>query len=282
MKKKLTIESFRFANRSAKFLGYRKVCTLTSLMAEIQIRTAKRRVEAVKKNFRMIKGDEIGWQETFRYFWSSVADTLLLPHVDRTWVEGKIDRIENLHYAEPFKGKGLIVVTGHIGNPEMLANIAGVLGFPGVAVAEVPSGEWFREFLKIRERFGLRIIPVKGAYPRLVEALREGHFVYLVSDRNVSREKGHLIKLGKGYRRVPTGFARLSLETKTPVIFAYGVPLGRCEEGKYYGEVSPPYLPDSLDSAMEWFSDRLYETLKRWTDRWFVFWDEWESPTELP
>ena len=275
VKKKLTIEAFRVANYLAGRLGYGKVCALTGAVGEIQRRFSRRRREVVRKNFRMIRGDDTGWEATFRYFWATVADTLMIPHVSREWVEGKILRIDGIEYAEEFRGKALIVVTGHLGNPEFLANIAGVLGFEGVAVAEVPSGEWFREFLKIRERFGLKIVPVRGAYPKLVEAIRARKFVYLVSDRNVSREKGHIIKLGCGYRNVPTGFARLSLETGTPVVFAYGVPVGTCEGGKYYAEVSPPYLPRSVEDALNWFAGHLYRAVYRWTDRWFVFWDEW-------
>ncbi|NPA80394.1 MAG: lysophospholipid acyltransferase family protein [Thermotogae bacterium] len=282
LKKKITIEAFRAANRLSKNLGYDRLCRLMNVMAELQIRFARRRVEAVKKNFRMLRGDETGWQETFRYFWSSVADTLILPHVSGDWVRAKLERMDGLHHAEPFRGKGLIVVSAHLGNPEFLANVAGILGFKGVAAAEVPSGEWFREFLRIRERFGLKIVPVKGSYPKLLEALRRGETVYLVSDRKVSsKEGGYVIRVGRGYRRVPTGFARLSLETGAPVVFAYGVPLERC--GKYYGEVSPPFHPKDLDDAMEWFSRHLTEKLSRWTDRWFVFWDEWlEDRSLLP
>jgi KDO2-lipid IV(A) lauroyltransferase len=275
VKKKLTIYAFRTANRLSGVLGYRKMCALTSLVGEVQLRTSRRRREVVRKNFLLIRGNDRGWEETFRYFWATVADTLMIPHVGREWVEGKVLRIDGIEYAEAFRGKPLIVVTGHLGNPEFLANVAGVLGFEGVAVAEVPSGEWFREFLRIREKFGLKIVPVKGAYPKLIEAIRERKFVYLVSDRKVSRERGWVIKLGCGYRRVPTGFARLSLETGTPVVFAYGVPVGRCEDGKYYAEVSPPYLPKSIEDAMEWYSYHLYRAVSRWTDRWFVFWDEW-------
>ncbi len=273
LKKKLTIEAFRLANYLSGKLGYDKVCALTSLAGELQLKLSRRRKGVVKKNFRLIRGDETGWEMTFRYFWSTVADTLMIPHVDREWVERKVLRIDGLEYAEAFRGKPLIVVSAHLGNPEFLANVAGVLGFHGVAVAEVPSGEWFREFLRIRERFGLKIVPVKGAYPRLVEAIRERKFVYLVSDRNVSREKGWVIRLGCGYRRIPTGFARLSLETGTPVIFAYGVPVETC--GKYYVNVSPPYLPESMEDAIRWYTGHLYRALYRWTDRWFVFWDEW-------
>ncbi|GEM_PF-648222 len=280
LKKKATIEAFRAANHLAGWLGYGRVCALTTAIGEIQMRLSRRRREVVRKNFRMIRGDDTGWEETFRYFWATVADTLMIPHVGREWVERKILKIDGLEYAEMFRGKALIVVTGHLGNPEFLANVAGVLGFRGVAVAEVPSGEWFREFLKIREKFGLKIIPVRGAYPKLVEAIRERRFVYLVSDRNVSREKGRVIRLGCGYRRIPTGFARLSLETGTPIVFAYGVPVGTCEGGKYYAEVSPPYLPKSLDDALKWYEGHLYRALYRWTDRWFVFWDEWLNGPE--
>jgi lauroyl/myristoyl acyltransferase len=170
------------------------------------------------------------------------------------------------------KCRPLIVTTAHIGMPEMLANFASLLGFPGVAVAEVPSNEWYREFLKRREKFGMKIIPMGSSYQILLSAIKEGQFVYLVSDRDI-KKKGIILDFGRGKKYFPTGFAYLSVETKTPLAFGCGVPTG--PKGKYRGYILGPHYPRDINDALEWFAQNLYEFVYKYTDMWFVFQDEW-------
>ncbi len=274
LRKRLIVYSLRVSNLVAGYTGYGFVCSALKGFSRVHPYLDAGRRKAVKKNFLMLRGSLEGWERTFHYYWSTVADSLMIPHVDENWLKAKLLRVEGLEELERFRGKPLIVISAHLGNPDVLANFAGVLGFKGVAVAEVPSGEWFREFLKIRERFGVKIIPAKKSYQRLVDYLRRGEgFVYLVSDRLVTKERGAVVRMGKGYRRIPTGFARLSLETGVPILFGYGVPVEPC--GKYVGFISPPVKPRSLEEGIEWFAGLLETAVKEWTDRWFVFQDEW-------
>lgn len=252
------------------------MCDIMKFVGFLQPKINSKRADVVRKNFLMIRGNTDGWERTFINFWGSNTDTLYLPYMTAEEILGKLKRVENLEVLKWFKNKGkpLIITTAHIGIPEMLANFASLLGFPGVAVAEVPSDEWFREFLKLRSRFGMRIIPMGNSYPILVEAIKNGEFVYLVSDRDIKR-KGIAIPFGKGKKFFPTGFANLSVETKTPVVFGCGVPLQPC--GKYYGFLTDPYYPKDVYDALEWYASTLYDVVYKWTDRWFVFQDEWVS-----
>ncbi len=274
IKKSVTLfflKTFTFASYS---LGYELTQDILIYFGKIQPKFAKRRANVVKKNFLMIRGETEGWEKTFVNFWGLTADTLYLPYMTKEEVLGRLESVENLEILRWFKrqGKPLIVTTAHIGMPEMLANFASLLGFPGIAVAEVPSNEWFREFLKRREKFGMRIIPMGGSYTMLLSAIKEGHFVYLVSDRDVKR-KGVILNFGKGKKYFPIGFANLSVETKTPLVFGCGVPTG--PKGKYRGYILGPYYPKDTNDALEWFAQNLYDFVYKYTDMWFVFQDEW-------
>lgn len=279
-KKKLTLAALKTFTFLAYSIGYETVCDALINFGRIQPKLSPRRAEVVKKNFLMIKGDISGWERTFIYFWASTAETLYLPYNTKEEIISKLEHVDNLDVLRWFKsrGKPLIITTAHLGSPEMMANFASALGFPGIAVAEVPSDEWFREFLRFRERFGMKIIPMGNSYPILFEAIMENKFVYLVSDRDIKR-KGVAIPLGRGKKYFPTGFARLSVETKTPLVFGYGLPLTPC--GKYYGFVSDPYYPKDIYDALEWYAGMLFEGVSRWTDRWFVFQDEWSDENQF-
>ncbi len=265
------LKAFTFASYS---LGYELSQDILISFGKIQPRFAKRRANVVKKNFLMIRGETEGWEKTFVNFWGLTADTLYLPYMTKEEVLGRLENVENLDILRWFKQKGkpLIVTTAHIGMPEMLANFASLLGFPGIAVAEVPSNEWFREFLKRREKFGMRIIPMGASYTMLLSAIKEGQFVYLVSDRDV-KKKGVILNFGKGKKYFPIGFANLSVETNTPLVFGCGVPNG--PRGKYRGYILGPYYPKDTTDALEWFAQNLYDFVYKYTDMWFVFQDEW-------
>lgn len=267
----LLLKAFAFASYS---LGYEITQELLISFGKIQPRLARRRAEVVKKNFLMVRGNTEGWERTFINFWGLTTDTLYLPYMTAEEVLGRLESVENLEVFKWFKQKGrpLIVTTAHIGMPEMLANFASLLGFPGVAVAEVPSNEWYREFLKRREKFGMKIIPMGGSYPILLSAIKDGQFIYLVSDRDI-KKKGIILDFGRGKKYFPTGFASLSVETKTPLAFGCGVPTG--PKGKYRGYILGPYYPKDINDALEWFAQNLYEFVYKYTDMWFVFQDEW-------
>lgn len=85
-------------------------------------------------------------------------------------------------------GKGVVLVSGHLGNWEMGAAWLAAGGIPLEAVIQVQRNRRFDEDLRaVRKDVGITTIPKQEAPRGVLRALREGHAVGLVADQNVSR-----------------------------------------------------------------------------------------------
>lgn len=84
-------------------------------------------------------------------------------------------------------GKGLILVTGHLGNWEVAGAAMAVRGFPLDAVAHGQRNLRFGEELRqTRGRLGMTVISRESAPRRVPASLRQGRAVGLVADQNVA------------------------------------------------------------------------------------------------
>jgi KDO2-lipid IV(A) lauroyltransferase len=115
------------------------------------------------------------------------------------------------------EGKGLVVMTGHLGNWELGGAWTAARGVPIEAVVQVQRNRRFDEDLReVRERVWMKTIPKQDAPRGVLKALRAGHLVALVADQNLSRG-GIFVEF----------FGRLASTAKGPATFALrtGAPL---------------------------------------------------------
>lgn len=87
-------------------------------------------------------------------------------------------------------GRPAILVTGHVGNWEVLAYSMAVLGYPMHAIYRPLDNPLMNHWLvTLREKTGLRLIPKLGSTDRMKEVLSDGGILGLVADQNAG-EKG--------------------------------------------------------------------------------------------
>lgn len=98
------------------------------------------------------------------------------------------DGLEHLRGIED--GGGTVMLTGHVGNWEVLGLAAGLAGFPLCAVARgVDDAGVNRVLLSLRERHGQEIISVKGAVDRGRDVLRAGKHLAFTPDQHARRSR---------------------------------------------------------------------------------------------
>jgi KDO2-lipid IV(A) lauroyltransferase len=199
-------------------------------------------------------------------------------HLGRTAVEAALlptlshDRVRALFDGEGdwpviarahARGRGVIVVTGHIGNWELAGAYIAARGVPIVGVVRRMTNPLFDRYLTTtRERAGLGVIADDPAR-RVPRALRGGQVVALVADQGVK---------GMASTYVPF-FGRLAKTPRGPGVFALrlGVPLVvgtaiRLPSGKYRALVEPIDVTDTGDRErdVDAVVTRYTGVLERW------------------
>ncbi len=127
------------------------------------------------------------------------------------------------------KGRGVILLTCHMGNFELL-----VAALPKAGVQN-PYGI-YRKFdfkplerlmLEMRQRFGATLIPMRGASEKIDDILREGGEIGTLFDQNVDWYKGVFVDFFGRPACTNSGFAKLALRSKSPVVPMYTTRKGK-------------------------------------------------------
>jgi KDO2-lipid IV(A) lauroyltransferase len=128
-------------------------------------------------------------------------------------------------------GKGLIFVTGHLGNWELAGAYLAARGVPLDAIARRMSNPLFDRYLNdTRERVGMHVVYDSEAVRRTPRALRDGRAVAFLADQGVRGLASTYVPFFGRPAKTPRGPAVFALRFGAPIVF--GVSLRR-PDGRY-------------------------------------------------
>ena len=217
--------------------------------------------------------DELS-KKIFRNFARNLVDYGRFHMLTDEALDRLLPSIQHLHFIEESsaKGKGVILVTGHIGNWELGALFFGRHGFK-INVVTIPEGSERIDSIRgaYRTLQNIRTIVVDGSpfsSLEIVAALRRGEIVAMLVDRWDGTD-GIPAKFFGEDRRFPRGPFALSRATGAPVIPAFIV-----RDGKIYrGVVDPPIFMDQPgdETGARRVSESLERMIRTHPDQWYNF-----------
>lgn len=117
------------------------------------------------------------------------------------------------------RGRGIIVLTGHVGNWELAGAYLAGLGFELAAVVKPPSNRHVAEHAdRVRRKLGIETIPMPQARTGVMDALRHNKVVALVADQGALRSTTWTPFFGRP-TRTPAGPGVFAARSGAPVIF---------------------------------------------------------------
>jgi KDO2-lipid IV(A) lauroyltransferase len=177
--------------------------------------------------------------------------------------------------------RGVVVVTGHIGNHDLAGAYMAASGFPISAVVEPVPGGWAKTFNRYRGATSMETIPIPDR-PAMVKALERGRMLALVSDRDLTG-RGILCPAFDSYRYYPKGAAAYTLRFKTPLLIAACV--FQYEPGRppyrivYWPLEFAPTGDGNVDipALTRLIAENINEFIRRYPDQWLVFKAGWQQ-----
>ena len=243
--------------------------------------------ERLMDNCRHILGPGASEQEIeaatrrlFFHYVLNVLDLLRVPVLKRrvaSLVEfdsGVVDELLS-------RQRGVIVVTGHLGNHDLAGVYMSACGYPMSAVVEPVPGGWAKTYNRYRSATALETIPIPDR-KAMLKAMHRRRMLALVSDRDLTGN-GLLCPAFDSYRSYPKGAAAYALRFKAPVIVAglmfQHVP-GRRPYRMVYDELK--YTPSAdtnsdLPALTLAIAERLNDLIRRYSDQWLVFKADWQA-----
>jgi KDO2-lipid IV(A) lauroyltransferase len=157
-------------------------------------------------------------------------------------LDARVDRVEGMdEFQRAFGlGRGVIVITGHIGCWEMMPAYFASRGYPLAVVGRRMKVDRLNDrLIRIRSSVGVTTIDRNSSPRRLIEVLRRGHLLGVLIDQH-TRVAGMYVPFFGRPAFTPTAVAKLSLMTGAPIL-PMGIYLGG--NGRHVVHVLPTITP---------------------------------------
>ena len=184
------------------------------------------------------------------------------------------------------KGKGALILTGHVGNWELMPVAAVMAGYScNVLYRPMDYAPLDRFFVEARTRFGLKMIPKDASLLRVFKALKRGEMVAMLLDQNVGLHKGVMVDFFGRPACTSYGLAYIALKTGAPVL-----PFFVVRDGKGYTAELGPEIPfiktgddrKDLEENTQQYNKVLETIIRRYPDQWFWVHNRWKTRPYWP
>lgn len=229
-------------------------------------------------------------REVFLNLGRNMADTFRLQQINSENIDKyvKAEGLENLEKALR-KGKGVIAITGHIGNWELLGSYLAMKGFvTNVVGAPVYDPRLDDLVVKNRIHAGMKYIsrePVTSATKEVLGALRRNEVIGLLIDHDTNHVANVFIDFFGRKANTPVGPAVLAMKTGAAVV---PMVIHSLEDGTHLVQVEKELV---LNFSGDGDKDRIYNTqlcsdaierfIRRYPTHWVWMHERWKRQPKL-
>lgn len=209
---------------------------------------------------------EICWSTT-------LSEAELFRHV-------KIKGMQHIRQAYS-KGKGVLVLTAHFGNWELLTVVGKLIGYPlSMVYRPMDFKPLEHTIAMLRTRFGGRMIRKKKGSRKILHSLDRKEMVALLLDQNVAFREGVFAPFFNVPACTNKGLALLALKTGAPV-----VPIFLLREAKGYRGIILPEIPlvrtgdktKDVEINTAAYSNAIETMVRQYPDQWFWIHRRWNT-----
>jgi KDO2-lipid IV(A) lauroyltransferase len=250
-------------------------------MSDLHYEYSKADRAAVESNLRQIVGTDRDMsreaREVFRNFGRYLVDFFFMYRVNKALIAKNVifEGRENLDKAAA-RGKGVIVLTAHIGNWEMGAAVVSELGYKLTVIALPHKDRSVNDlFNRQRAKHGVTVVSTSVAIRKCIEVLRKGQMVALLGDRDFGSFGEPMMFLGRE-THIPKGPAVFAYKTGAAIVPSLIIPL---DGGKFRISFGEPIIPPEgkadekvvIRELMEKGTVVLERAIRKFPTQWLMF-----------
>lgn len=159
--------------------------------------------------------------ECWRHFGRVGMELARLPRLDLKFIERYVNTDNHTVLENALsQGKGVIMVSGHFGNWEIMGASLALMGYPVTYVVTTQSNKMVELWMdRMRESAGIEIVPRRDALRGVLSALKRNRAVAILCDQ-AAGEAGVIVPFFGRPASTPRGPAVFHLKTGAPVVFA--------------------------------------------------------------
>ena len=231
-------------------------------------------------------------RESYAHLGRTSIETAILPAYGREEVLHLVEHVSGWDILERglASGRGVMVVTGHLGNWELGGSYLAARGIVLEAVARRMQNPLFDRYLtETRGRIGMTVIHDADAVRRVPRAIREGHAVAFLVDQGAVGLASTWVPFFGRYAKTPRGPAVFTLRLNAPLVFATAVRNANGRYSLHFEEVPVTRTGDNeadIDGIVAAYTSALERWVRRYPEQYFWHHRRWKhqrpgTPPEL-
>jgi len=282
--------------RSIARLPYKGASDLGGLIGRIGYFIDRRHREISIKNLQMAFPEEdkkrilMIAKRSFENLGRSVAEVVQIagspPSLLRKTLAERVDieGIDRLYQAIE-RGNGILLITAHFGNWELLGITLAAKGIPLNSIVRPLDNPWIdRLSTSLRSITGARVIPKKGSLREVLRRLRSGEGIGILIDQNTSRDEGVFVDFFGNLAATNKGPALIAMKSKAPVLPVFIIRKGRYNHKIVFGEEVPVHKTgrtgeDTVVNTQR-FTREIESYIRRYPCHWFWMHRRWKTRPE--
>ncbi len=248
---------------------------------------ARARAQALDALGRSFPDRDAAWvrataREMFAQAGEGLVESLRLLRPDPAFLRERIfwDGRERLEAALA-RGRGVLVLTAHAGNWELLCRLMPSLGHPTAILSKPVKGRGLDAFTRgVRAAFGLQVLPARGSYRDALRVLKRNELLGFVIDQNMTRDEGVFVEFFGRPACTTPGLAHLAAVSRAPVVPMF---LDRQPDGRHAIRVQPALAPppdrkpETLLAATQAYSRVVEEWIRAHPAQWIWMHRRWRT-----
>lgn len=242
------------------------------------------------RNLELAYGDELNQEArnrictgVFQHLARVALELAYLPGLTRDNQDRLIQfsGVENLETAMA-KGKGVLIMTSHFGNWELMS-LAFSLKYRPLSIVVRPLDSPLLDSIvnRIRSRGGTTIIPKKGSVRQILRLLRNGQMIALLVDQNVDWYDGVFVPFFNEIACTNKALAVLALRTHAPIVPVHNVRMEDCRYAATFGPEVPIIRTGDTTMDIEEntarFNRIIEDEIRRHPDQWLWLHQRWKT-----
>jgi len=214
-----------------------------------------------------------------------LVDFFRFRKIDRDYIEEHVV-VEGANYLEDglAKGKGVILLSAHLGSWELGGAVIAMLGYPISVLALDHKNKLVNNFFINQRRMkGEQIISINFAVRRAVSALANNEFIAIVGDKDFTNT-GIVVKFFGKDTLLPKGPAVISLKTGAAIVPGFLIRL-KGDKFKLFFEkpvecASEGDFEKDVVKLTQQCTSRLEDCIRRYSTQWYCFRRFWLNENE--
>jgi len=210
-----------------------------------------------------------------------LTEILSLPKIKKS-----LDRLIEIKGLETFdkaleEGKGVIAVTGHVGNWELLPMYFAYRGYSANVVARPIYYEKYNEWVMLlRRNMGVNVVFRNDSPKKILRLLKENKLVGIVADQDIDSIEGVFVDFFGNKAYTPSAPVKLAMASGAPIIPVF---ILRNKKGHVIIVEEPIKVKEQEDKqkavadyTQKW-SDVLQSYIRRHPEQWVWMHKRWKT-----